>query len=162
VKNVQGSPSKVTFKLANLSDTDSLVEMMAEFYGIDRHPFEAGRARNALQQILGDESLGRVWLIELKGSLIGYIVFTLGFSLEFHGRDAFIDEFYIRAEHQRQGFGEQALELIHETCRSLQVQALHLEVSRSNTNAQAAYRKYGFKDREQYLMTKWIPTKESL
>jgi len=38
----------------------------------------------------------------------------------------------------------------------LGVKALHLEVERTNTAAQAFYRKIGFKDHSRYLMTKWL------
>jgi len=36
--------------------------------------------------------MGRVWLIQYQGQVIGYVILTLGYSLEYGGRDAFIDE----------------------------------------------------------------------
>lgn len=49
--------------------------------------------------------MGRVWLIQHQSLAIGYVILTLGFSLEYGGRDAFIDEFYIQANYQGQGIG---------------------------------------------------------
>ncbi len=146
----------LSFKLADVADIDLLVEFMREFYEFDHLAFDEQVARSALQQILSDDSLGRIWLIQLDGVSIGYVVLTLGFSLEFHGRDAFIDEIYIRAQYQKQGIGRRALEFVEGACLSLDVRALHLEVKRKNTNAQAAYRKWGFEDHDRYLMTKWV------
>lgn len=144
----------VAFRLADVADIDLLVEFMREFYEFDHLAFDERVARPALRKILGDDSLGSVWLIQTGGSPIGYVVLTLGFSLVFGGRDAFVDEIYLRAEHRGRGVGRRALEFVEGACRSLGVQALHLEVARDNTNAQAVYRKFGFKDHDHYLMTK--------
>jgi ribosomal protein S18 acetylase RimI-like enzyme len=146
----------ISFRLADVVDIDLLVEFMQEFYEAEHLAFDDQVARTALQKILSDDSLGRIWLIQLDSIPIGYVVLTLGFSLEFHGRDAFIDEIYIRAQYQGRGIGRRGLEFIEDGCRSLGVRALHLEVERDNTKAQAVYRKFGFKDHDRYLLTKWI------
>jgi diamine N-acetyltransferase len=106
----------------------------------------------------GDESLGHVWLISYEGEAVGSLVLTLGYSLEYGGRDAFIDEVYIRESHRGQGIGQHALTFAENVCRSLGVRALHLEVERENTTAHGLYRKAGFVDHDRYLMTKRIST----
>ena len=80
----------------------------------------------------------------------------IGYSIEYGGRDAFIDEVYIRAAYRGQGIGRQAMMFAETQCRALGVRALHLEVARDNTNAHALYRKVGFVDHDRYLMTKHI------
>jgi ribosomal protein S18 acetylase RimI-like enzyme len=87
-------------------------------------------------------------------AVIGYVVLTLGYSLEYLGRDAFVDELYVRQTYRRQGVGTHAIEHVVRTCRELDVRALHLEVERHNAPAQALYRKVGFRDRDHYLMTR--------
>jgi ribosomal protein S18 acetylase RimI-like enzyme len=79
-------------------------------------------------------------------------------SLEFGGRDAFIDELYVRPAYRGQGIGTKVLKFADEVCRSAGVQALHLEVERKNVKAQTFYRKVGFQDHDRYLMTRWIAT----
>ena len=147
---------EVSFKLADSSDTDVLAKLMQEYYEFDHLTFDDHVARAALRQILGDDSLGRVWLIQHGEDAVGYIVLTLGFSLEFKGRDAFIDEFYIQESYRHEGIRTRALQFVEDVCRSLSVQALHLEVERANVSAQKFYRKSGFADHARYLMTKWI------
>lgn len=144
----------VAFKLAGVADVDVLVGFVREFYEFERLVFDEQSARTALRKILSDDSLGRAWLIQVDSSPVGYVVLTLGFSLVYGGRDAFVDEFYIRAEQRGRGVGRRTLEFVEDACRAFGVRALHLEVGRENTNAQAAYRKFGFEDHEQYLMTK--------
>jgi hypothetical protein len=39
---------------------------------------------------------------------VGCVVLTLGYSLELLGRDAFIDEFYLREVYRGRGWGRQA------------------------------------------------------
>jgi ribosomal protein S18 acetylase RimI-like enzyme len=97
-----------------------------------------------------------VWLINNGDETIGYVVLTLGYSLEYHGRDAFIDEICIRESHRGKGIGAEVFKIVEATCRRLEVQALHLEVERANTRAQAFYHKVGFEDHDRYLLTKWI------
>ncbi len=149
---------KTTFKIAERADIETLLEFMREYYEFDHLSFDEQIARIASTKFVGDESLGRVWLISYEGEAIGYLILTLGYSLEYGGRDAFIDEVYIRESHRRRGIGQRALTFAEDACRSLGVRALHLEVERANTNAHGLYRKVGFVDHDRYLMTKRIST----
>ncbi|MGH7454510.1 MAG: GNAT family N-acetyltransferase [bacterium] len=143
-----------TFRIAARADIDLLVRFMCEFYEYDHLPFDEPAARQAMEKILQDHSLGRVWLIYDGEQAIGYVVLTLGYSLEYHGRDAFVDEIYISASHRGKGIGTQIIQFVEEVCRELEVQALHLEVERANIKAQAFYHKVGFEDHDRYLLTK--------
>jgi ribosomal protein S18 acetylase RimI-like enzyme len=146
----------INFRPAKRSDIDSIVLFVRELYEQDHIRFDDSIARAALEKIIGNTDLGRVWLVCDGDQAVGYIVLGFGYSLEFHGRDAMLDEIYIRASHRGQGVGKQAIKLVEDTCRSLGIHALHLEVERSNTSAQAFYRKVGFEDHDRYLMTRWL------
>ena len=87
---------------------------------------------------------------------MGYVVLTLGYSLELLGRDAFIDEFYLRETYRGRGWGRQAIAFVEDAARALGVNSIHLEVTRPNFTAHQIYRKLGFEDREHHLMTKPI------
>jgi GNAT superfamily N-acetyltransferase len=130
--------------------------MMRELYAHDHIPFDEQSALSALRQLLADASFGRVYLMLAGGDVAGYIVLTLGFSLEYHGRDALIDEIYVREDYRGRGIGTRGLEFIEGICRELEVKALHLAVERANRNAQAVYRRAGFVEHDRYLMTKWV------
>jgi GNAT superfamily N-acetyltransferase len=146
----------IAFHQAGRAEIAQLVQFMREYYAFDRLPFDEDRARGALTALVGDESLGRVWLICAAGAAIGYVVLTLGYSLEYGGRDAFIDELYVREAYRGQGVGTRALSFAAEVCRALGVRALHLEVERANRGAYDVYRRAGFVDHDRYLMTKRI------
>jgi GNAT superfamily N-acetyltransferase len=145
-----------TFRPADVSDIETLLVFMQEYYAFDQFPFDRDVARAALERLLSDPAFGRIWLIRDGAEAVGYVVLALGYSLEYHGRDAFLDEIYIRAGHRGQGIGARALAFLEDVCRDLGVNALHLEVERSNTVAQQVYRRAGFEDHDRFLMTKWI------
>jgi GNAT superfamily N-acetyltransferase len=133
-----------------------MLEFMREYYAFDGHAFDELRARTALLAFLHDSSFGQAWLICDQDTPVGYVVLTLGYSLEYLGRDAFIDEFFLRESHRSRGWGRKTMEFVEEHARSLAVRSIHLEVVRANRNALEVYRKLGFRDHEHHLMTKWI------
>jgi ribosomal protein S18 acetylase RimI-like enzyme len=148
------SPSpEITFKpgqkadqkiLANLREQAGVGSLVG---GLDSH--------TAVQRLVIEDGLGQIWLIEAAGRPIGYIAVTFSYSLEFHGRDALLDELYLRDPY-RQDFGLPSLKFAQVWGRSLGVNALHVEVERDNSPAQAFYRAAGFMDDDSYLMTKWL------
>lgn len=144
------------FRVATDSDTDLVLEMMREYYAFDGHPFDEPKARVALLTFLRDPSFGRAWLICERGRPIGYIVLTFGYSLEYLGRDAFIDEFYLRESHRGRGWGLRALQFVEDEARAFAIRCIHLEVVRENTAAKEVYRRSGYLDHHHYLMSKWI------
>jgi ribosomal protein S18 acetylase RimI-like enzyme len=147
---------EASFRTATLVDEPVLLELMRELYRHEGITYVEPAAREALRGVLGDPALGRAVLIELDEAVAGYLVVCFGWSLEFHGRDAFLDELYLRDRFRGRGIGSRALEAAAELCRSNGVRALHLEVERSNTRAQSLYRRSGFVDRKYYLMTRWL------
>jgi GNAT superfamily N-acetyltransferase len=144
----------ITFRVATRADLDALLPLVQAYYEFDHLAFDERVARTALGNFIDDPTCGRVWFISVAGELVGYLILTLGYSIEYGGRDAFIDEVYIRESHRGRGIGQQALAFAEAQCQAFGVRALHLEVERSNSNAHALYRKVGFVDHDRYLMTK--------
>ncbi len=145
-----------SFRLAAESDTAALLKFMEAYYAFDGHGFDEQKARVALTTLLRDANLGRVWLILDGEAPVGYVVICFGYSLEWLGRDAFVDEFYLLPEYRGHGWGRKTMTFVEEAARSLNVRALHLEVVRENVTALQVYRKLGFKDRESTFLSKWI------
>ena len=130
--------------------------MMRDYYALDRLDFDAAAAREALRGLLGEPARGEVWLAERDGAAVGYGVLCLGWSLEFHGRDAFVDEIFVAEGARGTGVGRELLARLEERCRALGVRALHLEVDPENRRALDVYRAAGFLDHDRRLMTKRI------
>ncbi len=143
---------EIVFKTGENSDIDTLIRLMQEQ---QRHVDEAG-SRAALAELLSHDSLGKVWLIQADTQPIGYLVLTYSYSLEFHGRDALIDQLYLREGYQQLELETQAIKFAQEASRTLGVNALHIMMGRKNSQTQALYRAVGFEDDDSYLMTKRI------
>jgi ribosomal protein S18 acetylase RimI-like enzyme len=121
----------------------------------DGHPLdEAGEAAVRLL-CLGDMA-ARCWLARCSSGdkAIGYIILTLGFSIEHGGRDGFIDELYVVPEMRGLGLAKRMMQIAEEAARALGVNTLHLEVENRNKAAQAVYRKSGWRDTHRKLFSK--------
>lgn len=145
-----------TFTPATPADVPALLAMMRELYVYDHSPFHAEEHERALRALIANDKNGRVWLIRSDSDIAGYVVLGFGFSLEFRGRDAFVDELFVAESFRGRGIGSEALRFVEQAARDLGIHALHLEVAHSNTRAQEVYRKFGYLDHDRYLMTKWV------
>ena len=94
--------------------------------------------------------------------MVGYLAVTLGYSLEYRGRDAFLDEVYLAEEARGEGRGREALELAEAYGRERGAKALHLVVERHRPHAQELYRRAGFHLQDRHLMTKRLQSAEHL
>ncbi len=124
--------------------------------GVFREPLVG----KALHFLLDHPERGRIWLLCVNEKPAGYIVLTLGFSFEYLGTDAFVDELYIAPEFRRRGFARRAMQFAEAEARKLGVNALHLEVDEGNEAAFELYRRCGFQDHNRFLMTKWLQRPE--
>ncbi|HET6180554.1 MAG TPA: GNAT family N-acetyltransferase [Candidatus Sulfotelmatobacter sp.] len=144
------------FRLAVESDVDALIPLMREYYAFDGHSFDDEKTPQALLALLRQSSLGRAWLILDGEAPVGYIVVCFGYSLEWLGRDAFVDELYLREEFRGHGWGRQAMAFVEGEARAEGVRALHLGVTKGNETALQLYRKVGFRKHDSTFLSKWI------
>lgn len=84
-----------SLRLATAADIEALLGMMRRFYAIDGYPFEREKKERAIRQLLEESVFGEIWLLEDQGRPVGYLVITVGFSLEYNGRDGWIDELFL-------------------------------------------------------------------
>ncbi len=146
----------VFFRRATSVHLDMLLDLIRDYYTFDGLLFDALKQRSALSGLIANSQHGYIWLIELDNAVVGYMAVCFGYSLEFGGRDAFVDEIYLLPEVRGQGIGTQAIQVMIETCRTNGIQALHLEVSLKNESAVAYYEKSGFERRNFALMSRVI------
>jgi ribosomal protein S18 acetylase RimI-like enzyme len=148
---------EVVLKEVKTEDIAWVVPMVKEFYAMEKIDFDETRVKTALTQFISNPAFGRAWLIYADEGLAGYVIFTFGFCREFGGRDAFIDEIYVKPAYRNHGIGKKTIDFLVEFGNKEEIKMMLLEVDQDNTGAQEIYRKKGFVPREKYfLMTKQL------
>jgi ribosomal protein S18 acetylase RimI-like enzyme len=105
---------------------------------------EPGDAPRLLQELLDNPQFGSLWLFKILGETAGYLLLTFCYSLEFHGRFALLDEFYVAERWRGQEIGSAALDFAERECRARGLHALRLEVMHANSRALNLYLRRGF------------------
>jgi ribosomal protein S18 acetylase RimI-like enzyme len=139
---------------ARPEDLSVLVPMVMDFHAHERIHVDTQLRNAALRQALAPDGPGRILLALDKGQAVGYAILGFGFSVEFGGRDAFIDEIYVVPDRRGSGVGRALLAAADAVASENGVQALHLEADHANERAAALYRRLGFVDHPRHLMTK--------
>jgi len=149
------------FRPAAEADTELLLDFMRDYYAFDGHGYDRVKARAALVPLLNDSNLGRAWIILDGESPIGYAVLCFGYSLEWLGRDAFVDEIFLRDDYRGRGWGENIMAFLEHEAREAGIRALHLGVVKGNHRALHLYEKVGFHKHESTFLSKWIASEGS-
>jgi ribosomal protein S18 acetylase RimI-like enzyme len=145
-----------TFREFTANDITGILSMMQQFNAIDNYPFNKKERTESLEFLLENNSFGKLWLILQDGAVAGYTFLGYGFSFEFKGRDAFVDELFILPEFQGKGIGKLAVDFVIDEARKEGVKALHLEAEHNNERGLHLYRQKGFKDHNRFLLTKFL------
>ncbi|MEO0357383.1 MAG: GNAT family N-acetyltransferase [Pseudomonadota bacterium] len=140
---------------AGLEDLDKVVALVTAFHAEEGLSQSDANRTAAVRPLLRGSPLGELHLIGPKNAPIGYIAISHGYSIEFGGPDAFIDEFYIRPAIRKRGMGGEVIEAIVKHLMTLGTRALHLEVATTNDAANRLYTRRSFIRRSGYnLMTR--------
>jgi len=144
-------------RMGGIDDMTCVAELVRRYHAFENVATGQIGPEETLEPLLGSGDAGRIWLVELDDCVIGYVALCFGYSIEFGGRDAFIDELYILDEHRGKGIGGAVLEHVRSIARDLGIKALHLEVARDNERARRLYRSTGFTSRDQYHLMTLVP-----
>jgi GNAT superfamily N-acetyltransferase len=107
----------------------------------------------ALRRLLAEPAFGRVLLARGGGQALGYAAVVRGYSIEFGGPDAFLDELFVAEAARSKGVGGRLLDAAEAYCRGEGIVALHLEVGDGNPRARDLYARRGFAAHDRRLMT---------
>jgi ribosomal protein S18 acetylase RimI-like enzyme len=132
---------------ATLDDLPVLVEMMEEFYVESSYSLDHPEATAAFKTLLDQPEYGGIWLALDGSEVVGYVILTVRFAMEFGGLEGSIDDLYIRPSARRRGFANQLLQSVLIECDDRGLKALHVEVGADNEAAQALYQNFGLQKR---------------
>ena len=138
-------------QIASDNDLEQVVAFVRAYHAFEGIQ-DADDISATIQPLLGNSRFGRVWLIHAETLPVGYVAVCFGYSIEFAGPDAFIDEMFIVPEQRGRGIGRSVLRLLKPEAAALGLKALHLEVARTNERARRLYASAGFRSREQFFL----------
>lgn len=142
----------ISIEPAKVRDLDEVLAHVRAYHQYEDVHLSDEQRVSAIRPLLGSSQVGRIFLIHHGTVIVGYIAVCFGFSIEFEGRDASIDEMYIAPAYRNKGYGREALGLLRSAMRRMDVRALHLEVACDNEKAQRLYHTAGFEPREKYFL----------
>ncbi len=135
-------------------DFPRVAPLVRRFYAHFGYPYADRVQGRSFRQLLADPARGRAWLVTAGGAPAGYAVLTLGWSIEYGGRVAMVDELFVEAAHRGAGLGTWVLDRLAGEARRLGVRRLFLEVESYNRWAKALYARAGYDDRKRALMSR--------
>lgn len=142
---------------AEAADLDSVIHQMRQMQDDDpwSEVFDETTVRASVAELLQNPAFGLIYLACEVNQLVAYLVICFDYSLEYHGKGAWVDELFVTPAHRRKGIATQLLEVAERASAEHNAKYLHLEVSHGNP-AIELYRRCGFVDHQRYLMTKRI------
>ncbi|AXI42679.1 N-acetyltransferase [Sulfitobacter sp. SK011] len=137
--------------LAKPEHLNSLTALVAAFHAEENITMSDEALTAGISPLLDGIPHGAAYLIGPPRAPIGYVVITFGWSVEFGGLDAIIDELYIRPGVRGRGIASEALIALPRALAGGGLRAIHLEVDRDNAAAVKLYRRAGFRERDRYM-----------
>lgn len=136
----------IGWRRAGQADVGLLEDLRNGFLREDPLPETGGMGASpqVMRDFLEHPEFGGIWIIEVGGKAAGYAVLCLGWSLEWRGMDAFLDELFVVPEWRCHGVGAKTVDFVSATAKELGARALHLEAHHSNPRAAALYERIGF------------------
>lgn len=130
---------------AGTQDLPQLVELLGMlFENEEEFAPDAAKQRRALEMILADPRVGRVFVAREGARILGTASLLYTVSTAQGGRAALFEDLIVRPEHRGKGIATALLRHVVEAARAEGVTRLSLLTDRGNKRAQALYRKLGF------------------
>lgn len=138
--------------LASTDDLPKLLPLVAAFHEDAGFETTADHQRDAIAPLLEGSPHGAVWLIGPRRAPVGYVAVSFGWSIEFGGMDAMVDELFIRSAVRKRGMGGEALDSLAKALKGAGVCALHLEARKDEDRLHKFYARARFQARDGYVL----------
>ena len=146
----------IVLRRARIEHLPLMLTLVSEFCVTDQHTFDPDRVTRALVPLLEDDAHGVVYLVDNER---GYVVITWGYSLESGGREALIDEIYLRR--RGEGRGSKVMDALFDDMAARGVVKMFLETETHNHRARRFYARQGFDEDDSIWMSRQISAIES-
>ena len=132
---------------------DAILPVVRSYYRHFAFPWDEARKREVLNQAIFHPEIARLWAVYQDGRVIGYALVTYALSLEFDGRVAVLDEFYILEEARGRGCGSKVLTALTDNLTKEGIKVFRLEVLEGMDGSSRLYARHGFEEDQRRLWT---------
>lgn len=117
---------------------------MTAFYAESGFTLDVPQATKGFAPLLADDSFGWVSLIEDGGNPVGFLVVTRGYTMEYGGPIAVLDDLFVHPLARNKGLARAAISEVRDMCTAQGIRALTVQVDPGNGPANAVYQGAGF------------------
>lgn len=117
-------------------DIDALLRCYRAFYGETGHTLRPAAEAAIAALLQPDCPHGLVMVLAANGEIAGFASLCFGYSVEFGGRDAFLDDLYVSPALRGRGYGRELVTMICDGARASGCNALHLETEMGSRTAE--------------------------
>lgn len=136
--------------LASPEDLPKLLPLVAAFHEHQGFGTSPEHQHDAVLPLLEGCPHGAIWLIGPRRAPVGYVVVSFGWSVEYGGMDAIVDELFVRSAVRKRGMGSDALNGLAKALKEGGIKALHLEADQGDETLKRFYQRCKFATREGY------------
>lgn len=144
---------QVSIRKAERQDLAALVGLMEEFYAESDYVVDKARAEASFLFILEHPEFGAVLIADDGEAICGYLILKQCYSMGAYGFVSSIEDLFVRKEDRRQGLAGRLIEAGMGLARDRGVRVFSVEAGKGNGPALALYRKYGFRNRNEDILT---------
>ena len=144
------SGARAALHRATLEDLERLAPLVAAFHAEEGMDTDEPHRLRGMKPLLKGSPHGEFFLVGPRMAPAGYAMVCYGWSLEYGGLDAYLDEFYLRPAVRGRGIAGDVLHELSVYLAKKGAGALALEVDFNNEAAINAYTKSGFEQRGRY------------
>ncbi len=129
----------------NMGPLLSLMSRRATEATAEEDTDEAQLARqHAIKPLLEGGQEGAVWLVGPVRAPLGYVIVTFGWSVSAGGREAWVEDIFIRPSVRRRGIGTEVMHAISTTLSKSGLAAMHVRLSGGQAIAASFCARAGF------------------
>ena len=103
---------------ATLQSLDTRRPLVAAYHQFEHVVLDAPARARAITALPNHPEYGALYLIQVQRQMVGYLAPTFGYSIEFGGRDAFVDELFIEPAARGHGLGSRVLAALLDVARA--------------------------------------------
>ena len=137
-------------------DKEIFFLLLDEFYNSNAvlAPIPKSYYEDIFSELFKQNSSAKAFIIEHDGTICGYGVINITFSMEAGGKTLWLEDLYIRKEFRSKGLGKEYFNFIFENFKD--IRRYRLEVEEENERAVKLYKSLGFKflDYKQMIIDK--------